>query len=297
MERSQIRCILLKEGVRWRHPRKWAESTDPEFVPKERGSSPAPPTRQRGTTILCLDELKPVSPRTFPRHRAGLPMAIASKPPLTQVVVPTRCGSTERGVPVIVRLSRNTAGFQALLDAVDQANPGGDRSLIADNLSSHKRAPIQKWLVERPRMHIEPLPTGPAGSISLKAGGGSFDGMPSPARALPTIRSLQRSPGSRPASSTVTPSRGSGGVHPVPIVSSAVAWCTRFEEWSTSISGDAGDELPPRRFQATGTGNLHAAMVLPWPFEPFTEARLGAILLTTYTRWQGCPSGGKCEVR
>jgi transposase len=39
VERSQIRRILLKEGVRWCHPRSWAESTDPEFVPKEPGSS------------------------------------------------------------------------------------------------------------------------------------------------------------------------------------------------------------------------------------------------------------------
>lgn len=41
VERSQIRRILLTEGIRWRHPRSWAESTDPEFVPKGRGSSPS----------------------------------------------------------------------------------------------------------------------------------------------------------------------------------------------------------------------------------------------------------------
>jgi hypothetical protein len=46
VERSQIRRILLKEGIRWRHPRSWAQSTDPEFVPKgeDRLSTP---TRQR----------------------------------------------------------------------------------------------------------------------------------------------------------------------------------------------------------------------------------------------------------
>ena len=48
VERSQIRRVLLREGVRWRHPRSWAESTDPDFVPKERGSSASIPTRQRG---------------------------------------------------------------------------------------------------------------------------------------------------------------------------------------------------------------------------------------------------------
>src|SRR5947209_15655382 len=47
VERSQIRRILLKEGIRWRHPRSWAESTDPDFVPKERGSSPSTPSQRR----------------------------------------------------------------------------------------------------------------------------------------------------------------------------------------------------------------------------------------------------------
>jgi hypothetical protein len=36
--RSQMRRILLADGVRWRRPRSWATSPDPEFVPKERGS-------------------------------------------------------------------------------------------------------------------------------------------------------------------------------------------------------------------------------------------------------------------
>jgi hypothetical protein len=39
--------------------------------------------------------------------------------------------------------SRNTAGFKALLDALDQDNPTGDLYLIADNLASHSSGPIQ----------------------------------------------------------------------------------------------------------------------------------------------------------
>jgi transposase len=39
--RSQVRRILLVEGVRWRNPHPWSESHDPEFVPKGRGSSPS----------------------------------------------------------------------------------------------------------------------------------------------------------------------------------------------------------------------------------------------------------------
>ena len=39
VQRSQVRRILLREGARWRRPRAWATSTDPEFVPKGRPSS------------------------------------------------------------------------------------------------------------------------------------------------------------------------------------------------------------------------------------------------------------------
>ena len=37
--RSQVRRILLVEGVRWRNPHPWGESHDPEFAPKEQESS------------------------------------------------------------------------------------------------------------------------------------------------------------------------------------------------------------------------------------------------------------------
>src|SRR5919106_1773972 len=45
--RSQVRRILLAEQVRWRRTRSWATSTDPDFAPKGRGSSPATPARRR----------------------------------------------------------------------------------------------------------------------------------------------------------------------------------------------------------------------------------------------------------
>ena len=45
--RSQVRRILLAEGARWRQPRSWTQSTDPEFVPKGPRSSPATPPRRR----------------------------------------------------------------------------------------------------------------------------------------------------------------------------------------------------------------------------------------------------------
>jgi transposase len=45
--RSQVRRILLAEGVRWRRPRSWTTSADAEFVPQEPGSSSTTRTRRR----------------------------------------------------------------------------------------------------------------------------------------------------------------------------------------------------------------------------------------------------------
>jgi transposase len=44
--RSQVRRILLHEGVRWRNTRPWAESADPEFAPKGPRSSSFTPIRR-----------------------------------------------------------------------------------------------------------------------------------------------------------------------------------------------------------------------------------------------------------
>ena len=45
--RSQVRRIFLTEGARWRQPRSWATSADPDFAPKGRRSSRSTPTRPR----------------------------------------------------------------------------------------------------------------------------------------------------------------------------------------------------------------------------------------------------------
>ncbi len=56
--------------------------------------------------------------------------------------------------------SRNTVGYRSLLNAVESANPQGDRSLITDNLSSHKSPPIHAWLEAPPRVHRVFIATG-----------------------------------------------------------------------------------------------------------------------------------------
>jgi len=45
--RSQVRRILLAEGVRWRTTRSWTTSPDVDFAPKGRPSWPATPARRR----------------------------------------------------------------------------------------------------------------------------------------------------------------------------------------------------------------------------------------------------------
>jgi transposase len=45
--RSQVRRILISERVRWRRTRSWTTSTDPEFVPNKRRSSPSTPPHRR----------------------------------------------------------------------------------------------------------------------------------------------------------------------------------------------------------------------------------------------------------
>ena len=48
VKRSQIRTILLREGVRWRHTHSWGTARDKDFVPKGRRSSPTTRIRLRG---------------------------------------------------------------------------------------------------------------------------------------------------------------------------------------------------------------------------------------------------------
>jgi transposase len=45
--RSQVRRILIGERVRWRRTRSWTTSTDPDFAPKGRRSSPSTPIHPR----------------------------------------------------------------------------------------------------------------------------------------------------------------------------------------------------------------------------------------------------------
>lgn len=57
--RSQVRRIFRQEGVRWRRTRLWATSKDPDFVPKERRSSPSIPPRRKERPSSASTNLVP----------------------------------------------------------------------------------------------------------------------------------------------------------------------------------------------------------------------------------------------
>ena len=66
VKRSQIRRILLREGVRWRRTHSWGTPRDKDFVAIWTAvvtHSTEPPA---GSTTICTDELGPVVPRSFP---------------------------------------------------------------------------------------------------------------------------------------------------------------------------------------------------------------------------------------
>jgi hypothetical protein len=58
--------------------------------------------------------------------------------------------------------ARNTAGYLALLQALDHTFAHGDLYLITDHLSSHSSGPIRDWLSAYPRVRQAFIPVGAA---------------------------------------------------------------------------------------------------------------------------------------
>ena len=162
-----------------------AQGRDPVVAPAELGGeygSRVYPKRARivalyteppeGATVLCLDELGPVSPRTFPPAPGWSPDGRRLKAPLEysrgpdKVWVYSALRPSDGQTLTLTAPSRNTAGVRTLLDAIDTVNPTGALYLINDNLSSHTSWPISEWLAAHPRVHQEPVPTG-AGWLNL----------------------------------------------------------------------------------------------------------------------------------
>lgn len=109
-------------------------------------------------TVVCADELGPVTPRTFPPppgwsadgHRIKVPLEYSRGPEKVWVYGGLRVRDGQ-AVTLTTR-SRNTAGYRQLLEAIAAANPVGEVRVITDNLASHKSPPILAWLAEHPRI-------------------------------------------------------------------------------------------------------------------------------------------------
>jgi hypothetical protein len=109
-------------------------------------------------TVVCADELGPVTPRTFPPspgwsddgHRIKVPLEYGRGPEKVWVYGALRVRDGQGGT--LTTRSRNTAGYRELLAAIAAANPVGEVRVITDNLASHKSPPILDRLADHPRI-------------------------------------------------------------------------------------------------------------------------------------------------
>lgn len=117
-------------------------------------------------TVVCADELGPVTPRTYPPapgwsadgHRIKAPLEYSRGPEKVWVYGALRVRDGQAVTHTTP--SRNTAGYLDLLEAIAAANPTGEVRVITDNLASHKSPPIQAWLADHPRLQQVFIPVG-----------------------------------------------------------------------------------------------------------------------------------------
>lgn len=145
------------------------------------GSEPGPgvrPKRSRivglytdpppNSTVVCVDELGPVTPRAFPPapgwspdgHRIKAPLEYSRGPDKVWVFGALRVGDG-KSITFTSR-SRNSKGYLKLLEKIERAIPEGLIYVIADNLKTHKSAAVRQWLEEHPRIDHAFIPKGAA---------------------------------------------------------------------------------------------------------------------------------------
>ena len=99
-----------------------------------------------------------MSPRTFPPapgwspdgHRIKAPLEYGRGWDKAWVYGALRVADGE-AVTLTAR-SRNSAGYQSLLEAVEEANPTGPIYVVAANLTSHASRSTPEWLTSHPRI-------------------------------------------------------------------------------------------------------------------------------------------------
>ncbi|WP_198359616.1 IS630 family transposase, partial [Streptomyces fildesensis] len=110
-------------------------------------------------TVICVDELGPVIPRTFPPapgwspdgHRIKAELDYGRGPEKTWVYGGLRIRDGQQ--VTMTAPSRNSAFYQQFLQRIEEANPAGDIYVVTDNLSSHNSLSTRTWLEDHPRIH------------------------------------------------------------------------------------------------------------------------------------------------
>jgi hypothetical protein len=121
-----------------------------------------------GATVLCIDELGPVIPRTFPPapgwspdgHRIKNELDYGRGPEKTWVYGALRPADGHE--ITMTAPSRNSAHYQRFLQTVEEAHPGEDIVVVTDNLSSHHSVATRAWLEDHPRITHAFIPVGAA---------------------------------------------------------------------------------------------------------------------------------------
>jgi transposase len=160
-----IRNIWHQHGLQPHRVTRFKLSKDPQFVAKLRdvvGLYLHPPDK---AVVFCADEKSGI--QALDRTRPVLPLRPGVPERQTHDYI--RHGTTclyagLRLVDGVVfgqcRPKRDSKGFVRFLNRLDEATPGDQAiHVIADNLSTHKSPPVQRWLRRHPRVHMHFIPT------------------------------------------------------------------------------------------------------------------------------------------
>jgi hypothetical protein len=120
----------------------------------------------QGSTVICADELGPVTPRAFPPapgwsadgHRIKAPLEYSRGPDKTWIYGALRIGDGQE--LTMAASSRNSGHYQDFPQRVENANPEAQIVLITDNLSSHNSRSTRDWLADHPRLRQVFVPIG-----------------------------------------------------------------------------------------------------------------------------------------
>jgi transposase len=122
-----------------------------------------PPAKSR---VVCVDELGPVTPRTFAPAPGWSPGDHRIKAPLDYGRGPDKAWvygglSPPDGQTITMTArARNSVNYCHFLAEVEQAHPEDALYIIVDNLSSHTSAKTRLWLADHPRLHQVFIPKG-----------------------------------------------------------------------------------------------------------------------------------------